>query len=107
VISTGIQENELKSLYPSDKFSIWLCKEEMRLGMTNCEAIFQLTLVIVNSELGISDLISRFGFGFVEPEVDPMLIGPIAIVKHIIEDKSENTYIYLQDKLLLISEKYT
>ncbi|MEM4067597.1 MAG: glycosyltransferase, partial [Candidatus Micrarchaeaceae archaeon] len=102
IVEDNISESNLQNLYKMAKFSLRYGKDEYGPGMSNIESISHLTPIIVNSELGISDVILEYGGGMV---VDSWDSG--AIISFIKEKNNELTYQRLQDQLLEIARQYT
>lgn len=102
VVKRGISETELQSLYTDAKFSLRFGKDEYGLGTSNVEAISKLTPIIINSDLGISDLIREYGGGIIIDSKDP------EIAKSIIQKyNNKSSYETLQKQLINITKTYT
>jgi len=98
-----ITEEELKNLYIHSKFNVrFNLQPEWGPGMSNVESISHLTPIIINSQLGISDLILQYGGGKVLEGIDV----PLA-VEFINENDDEVQYSMLQKQLKDISDTYT
>ena len=93
----NIPEPRLQNVYKMAKFNLRHGTNEWGLGTSNIEAISHLTPIIVNSELGISDVIFEYGGGTVVDKWDPD-----AVASFIIENNNELSYQGLQDQLLRI-----
>lgn len=106
IILNAIGEKDLQDLYGRVKFNIRFGKDEWGPGLSNIEAISHLTPIIVNSELGIADVITRMGGGFVVPEHDPAGINPDHVAHLIKEADKEERYNVLQDQLRFIGKEY-
>ena len=107
IIVDGIGDKDLQDLYGRVKFNIRFGMDEWGLGTSNIEAISHLTPVVVNSELGISKLISAIGGGFVLPEKDPKLIEPDKVAIFVKENNIEENYEKIQNQLRSITERFT
>lgn len=104
VMLTGeLSEKELQDLYIYSKFNLRFNLEpEWGLGTSNVESISHLTPIIVNSQLGISNLVLQHGGGKVLEGIDV----PNAI-SFINENENEINYSILQNQLKEITKKYT
>ena len=104
VVLTGeISEEELQDLYIYSKFNLRFNLEpEWGLGTSNVESISRLTPIIVNSQLGISDLIWKHGGGKVLKGID--VSEAVAFIK---ENENERKYSTLQSQLKELTEIYT
>ncbi|BCS91498.1 glycosyltransferase family 4 protein [Metallosphaera javensis (ex Sakai et al. 2022)] len=99
---TGIPEDRLQELYSRAKFIIRFGWGEWGPGMVTIEAISHLTPLIINSDLGISDLIKENGGGLVLNEINYN-----DIVKFVQNNNNEKNYSALQDQLRRIASNYT
>ena len=104
VILTGeLSEEELQDLYIYSKFNIRFdLKPEWGLGTSNVESISHLTPIIVNSQLGISNLVLQHGGGKVLEGID--VSNAISFIN---ENENEINYSILQNQLKEITKKYT
>lgn len=98
-----IPEQELQELYIFSKFNIrFNLQPEWGPGMSNVEAISHLTPIIVNSQLGISNIILRYGGGKVLHGIDVQ-----EAVKFIRQNDNSTNYSALQNQLMEITKNYT
>ena len=107
IFADSIEEKQLQDLYGRVKFSLRFGRGEWGLGTSNIEAISHLTPVIVNSELGITDVITWMGGGFVVPEQDPANIKPDQVASIIEQYNQEEKYRTLQDQLRSTAAEYS
>ncbi len=107
-IITAIGESDLQQLYDNAKFSIRFGNgnNEYGLGTSNVEAISHLTPVIIN-QLGISDIITERGGGFVANTTNPNSVDIDEVTKFIREYNTEDKYAILQNQLRSIVMEYT
>ncbi|MEM0134361.1 MAG: glycosyltransferase [Thermoplasmatales archaeon] len=102
-VKVNVPEGDLSNLYATSKFSLRSGgADEMGLGTSNIEAISHLTPVLVDSVLGISDIISREGGGIVLDKFDPKRVA-----EEIINNNNSENYKKLQEELRNITQKYT
>lgn len=98
----GFSEEDLKSLYRKSKFSLRYGTDEYGPGMSNIEALSQCTPIIVYGGLGISDVISKYGCGFVSETWD------FDEIVHFIKlNDNPDAYTKLQNEIMEISGIYT
>ena len=103
VLIGEIPEEKLINLYIYSKFNVrFNLQPEWGLGTSNVESISHLTPIIINSQLGISDLILQYGGGKVLEGIDV----PKA-VEFINENDGEVKYSMLQKQLKDIADTYT
>ena len=102
VIEDRISESKLQNLYKKAKFNLRYGTNEMGLGTSNIESISHLTPIVVDSVLGISDLIMEYGGGGV---VDTW--NPVNVSTFIRENNNELNYQKLQNQLLKMVKQFT
>ncbi|BAB60036.1 hypothetical protein [Thermoplasma volcanium GSS1] len=103
IINDNMPDEELDELYASSKFVIRFGgTKEYGLGTATVFAISHLTPVIIDSTLGISDIITKYGGGYI---VDKNDINKIS--NFILENNNEINYEKLQNNLLNITREYT
>jgi glycosyltransferase involved in cell wall biosynthesis len=98
----NFDDNTLKSLYRKSKFSIRYGIDEYGPGMSNIEALGLCTPIIVYGGLGISDLVSKYGIGFVSKDWNA---GEIS--SYILENKQVENYNAIQGRIRKFSSIYT
>jgi glycosyltransferase involved in cell wall biosynthesis len=102
IIEDRISESKLQTLYKKAKFNLRYGTNEMGPGMSNIESISHLTPIVVDSVLGISDLIIEYGGGGVVDTWNSMNVSA-----YIRENNNELNYKKLQNQLLKIVNQFT
>ena len=103
IINDNMPDEELDELYASSKFLIRFSgTDEYGLGTATVCSISHLTPVIIDSVLGISDIISKYGGGYI---TDKSNINKIT--GFILENNNEINYNKLQNELMSITKEYT
>ena len=103
VINDNMPDEELDKLYTSSKFLIRFGgTEEYGLGTAIVCSISHLTPVIIDSVLGISGIITKYGGGYI---TDKNNINKIT--DFISENNNEINYNKLQNELISITKEYT
>jgi len=101
ILKEGVSESELNSLYEKSKFGIRFGYGEYGPSMLTIEAIQHTLPLIINDELGTSDLIRESGGGLVVKGVDPKAISEF------LEKIDDGEYAKLQGGLGQLQKKYS
>lgn len=101
-ILEGLRESDLLGLYYQAKFSVRFGFGEHGPGMSVIESIQTGTPVVVNSELGSSEIVAECGGGLVVNDVDAQRIS-----EFVHEHDDPEHYSTLQKGLRSASQKYT
>lgn len=102
MIKTSIDEQSLQELYASAKFSIRFGTNEYGLGTSNIEAISHLTPVIIDSQLGLVDIVNNLGGGLVVENENFDEVSTFIKLNNVKE-----SYEILQKNLIKITNQYT
>lgn len=98
----GVKESSLIELYQRSKFSIRFGFGEYGLGTSTVESVQNCVPLIINSDLGTSDLIRNFSAGLVMDSLDPS-----AIAEFISKNNNAEAYGLLQTNVKRISEFFS
>jgi glycosyltransferase involved in cell wall biosynthesis len=102
IMKQGISESELLELYQKSKFAIRFGFGEYGPGLSTIEAIQNCIPLIINSDLGIAELIDRYSCGLVLENIN------IDEIKKYIEEKNnEKSYKELQENIAQLSKDYS
>ncbi len=102
LLKKGLEESELVDLYQRSKFSVRFGFGEYGPGMSVIESIQNCVPVIINSDLGTSDLVQNFSAGLVMNNLDSN-----AISDFISKNNSKATYDLLQSNVKRLSETFS
>ena len=102
IMRQGIKESELIELYQKSKFVIRFGFGEYGLGTSAIEAIQNCDPLIINSDLGTAELVSKYSCGVVLEEIKAK-----DIIKFIDENNNEKSYNELQANIVKLSKDYS
>lgn len=103
VINNNMPNDELDELYTSAKFLIRFGgTKEYGLGTATIESISHLTPIIIDSVLGISNVIAKYGGGCIVDKNDTD-----KILDFILKNNNKIDYEKLQNNLFNITKEYT
>jgi len=102
VMKQGIIESELLELYQKSKFVIRFGFGEYGLGTATIEAIQNCIPLVINSDLGTSELVNRYSCGIV---LDYINLNKIK--QFLEENNNKNSYQTLQNNIVKLSNDFT
>ena len=102
LLKKGLEESELVDLYQRSKFSVRFGFGEYGLGTSVVESIQNCVPVIINSDLGTSDLVRNFSAGLVMDHLEP-----ITVAKFIFKNNNAESYGSLQTNVKKMSKAFS
>lgn len=102
IVKKRLGESELIDLYQKSKFSLRFGFGEFGVGTSTIESIQNCVPVIINDDLGVSDLVKRYSCGLVLDKIEVF-----EIQKFISKYNDVELYKELQNNILKLSRDYS
>ena len=102
VIRKNLKESELVDLYQQSKFSMRFGFGEYGLGTSTVESVQNGVPLIINSDLGISDIVKDFSAGLVMDSIDPSSVSDF-----ISKNNNSESYDLLQNNVRKMSQAFS